>query len=384
MHRIVLVCLFVLTSFAAWVPSAAARGNDDDLPKAPQAKSDGLEFSVEGAIMGDSFGAPLNFEKDEEGRTYVVVSIRVENTSDSEKNLVSDKFAFVNGEELIGSSGSTAEQAQDALGLRAMGDSVGHDLQSGSTQVYVLGWRLSVDLDKYELNIDYDGAKRIDIGPWLDQDIDPGELVPSNVAPFRTEDGSFAIGDTLGDDADDTQFTATGYQYLDGIDLGFEVLQPRGKFVIVSFTLFVPGSTSRAFDLGDIRLYSAETNQFTEYNFEATIYYNDAGNSLTYEDLQPGITYEGNVIFDVSLEAADFWLALGGRDDEAESAIHLDSTATSGSSGGASSGSDLITDCSAFADYDEAQDYYADNADAQQYIDPDSDGEACEVFFGRS
>ena len=381
MHRLVLVCLFVLTSLA-WVPGAAARGNDN-LPTAPQAKSDGLEFSVEGAIMGDSFGAPLNFEKDEDGRTYVVVSLRVVNTSDSEKNLNSSKFAFVNGDDLIGSSGDTSDRAQDALGLRAMGDTVGHDLQSGSSQVYVLGWRLSVDLDKLELNIDYDDAKRIDLSPWLDQDIDPADLVPANVAPFRTEDGSYAIGDSLGDDADDTQFTATGYQYLDGIDLGFEVLQPRGKFVIVSFTLFVPGSTSRAFNLGDIRLYSAETNQFTEYDFEATVYYNDAGNSLTYEDLQPGITYEGNVIFDVSLEAADFWLALGGRDDSAESAIHLDTSATSGSSGGASSDSDLITDCSAFSDYDEAQDYYADNADAQQYIDPDLDGLACEVYFGR-
>ncbi len=383
MGRFILVCLFVLTSFAAWAPGLAAKGNDDALPKAPQAKSDGLEFSVEGAIMGDSFDAPLNLAKDDEGRTYILVSIRIENTSNEEKTLNSGKFSFVNGEELIGSSGDTSSRAQDGLGLRAMGDTNGHKLKPGVTQVYVVGWRLSVDLDKFTLNIDYPGAKRIEIDPWLDQDIDPEDLRPGDTAPFITEDGSYAIGDTLGQEEDDTQFTATGYEYLDGIDLGFEVLQPRGKFVIVAITLYVPGRESRAFNLNDVHLYSAATDQFSDYDANATIFYNDAGNSLTYEDLQPGITYNGNVIFDVSLEAADFWLALGNDTDEPLAAIHLDTAATSGSSGGASSDGQLITDCSAFADYDEAQAYYADNDDAQQYLDPDNDGQACEVFFGR-
>ena len=386
MRRIVLVFLLVLTSMAAWAPGLSAQ--DDDLPEAPQAESEGLEFSVEGAIMGDSFDEPLNFEPDDEGRTYVVVSLRVENTSDSEKTLNSSKFAFANAEEPIGSSGETSERAADALGLRAMGDGVGgFEVKPGITQVFTLGWRLAVDLDDYEMTIDYPGADPIDIGPWLDQDIDPDDLVPDDIAPFRTEDGSYVIGDTLGSEEDDTQFTATGYQYLDSIDLGFELLQPRGQFVIVSFTLFVPGSTSRTFNLNDVRLYSAATDQFTEYDSNATIFYNDAGNSLIFEDLQPGIVYEGNVIYDVSLEAADFWLAIGGNDDEALAAIHLDAEAGSGSDSGSSDGAastgQTITDCAEFADYDEAQDYYADNPDAQIYIDPDFDGLACEVFFGR-
>ncbi len=59
------------------------------------------------------------------------------------------------------------------------------------------------------------------------------------------------------------------------------------------------------------------------------------------------------------------------------------SGSSSGSSGGASSGDQLITECSLFADYDEAQAYYADTPEAQPYIDPDFDGQACEVFFGR-
>lgn len=381
MRRLVLVFLFVLTSMATWAPGLAAQ--DEDLPDAPQAESEGLEFSVEGAIMGDSFDEPLNFDPDEEGRTYVVVSLRVENTSNSEKNLNSGNFAFVNGEEPIGSSGETSERAQDALGLRAMGDSLGHALRPSNTQVYVLGWRISVDLDEYVMSIDYPGADPIDIGPWLDQDIDPADLVPDDIAPFRTEDGSYVIGDTLGDEDDDTQFTATGYQYLDGLDLGFEYLEPRGQFVIVSFTLFVPGSTSLTFNLNDVRLYSAATDQFTEYDSSATIFYNDAGNSLIFEDLQPGIVYEGNAIYDVSLEAADFWLAIGGNDDEALAAIHLDAEAGSSSGSDPVSTGQTITDCAEFANYDEAQEYYADNDDAQIYLDPDQDGQACEVFFDR-
>ena len=382
MSRFILVCLFVLTSLAAWAPSVAAEGSDN-LPNAPQAKSGGLEFSIEKVIRGDDFGAPINFDKDEEGRTYVLMSIRVSNTGDSETKVDSSHFSFVNGEELIGSSGDTSERAAKALTMKAMGDSGGYQLRPGAEQVFVVGWRFSVDLDKLTLNIDYDGAKRIDLTAWLKQNTKPSGFRPADIAPFLTRDGSFEIGDTLGGAANDVQFTATGYQYLDGIDLGFEYLQPRGKFVLVSFTLYVGGRESRTFTLDSVHLYSGSTDQFTDYNSEATIFYNDVGNSLTFEDLQPGLTYDGNAVFDVSLEGADFWLTVGGDTDDPLSAIHLDSAATTGRSDGASAGEQPVTDCSAFADYDEAQAYYADTPEAQPYIDPDFDGQACEVFFGR-
>ncbi len=41
----------------------------------------------------------------------------------------------------------------------------------------------------------------------------------------------------------------------------------------------------------------------------------------------------------------------------------------------------LITDCSVFASFDEAQVYYADNPGATD-LDPNYDGRACEVYFG--
>lgn len=41
-----------------------------------------------------------------------------------------------------------------------------------------------------------------------------------------------------------------------------------------------------------------------------------------------------------------------------------------------------VADCTPFADYEEAQRYYADHPDEQSVIDPDLDGYACEVFFG--
>ena len=40
------------------------------------------------------------------------------------------------------------------------------------------------------------------------------------------------------------------------------------------------------------------------------------------------------------------------------------------------------TDCGAFASFDEANAYYADNPDAEAALDDDGDGTACEVFFG--
>lgn len=383
MRRVFFVLLLVFTSLAGVAATPVSAGSDD-LPNAPQAKSGGLEFSVESVIRGDSFGAPLDFAKDEEGREFVLVIIRVTNTGDTEAGVSSQRIGLVNGSETIGSSGETSERGADALVLRAMGDSGdGYKLRPGAEQVFVVGWRLSLELDKLTLDIDYDGAKRIDLKPWLDLDSDPDELRPADIAPFRTRDGSFELGDVLGQAEGDTQFTATGYQYLDGIDLGFEYLQPRGKYVLVSFTLYVPGRESNSFDLNSVHLYSAATDQFTDYDFDGTVFYNDIGNSLTFEDLQPGISYNGNAVFDVSLEAADFWLTVGGDTDDPLSAVHLDSTATSATSPGAASDSDLITDCAQFDDYDEAQAYYSDNPEAQIYIDPDVDGVACEVFFGR-
>lgn len=42
----------------------------------------------------------------------------------------------------------------------------------------------------------------------------------------------------------------------------------------------------------------------------------------------------------------------------------------------------LITDCSPFASFDEANAYYADHPETQPYLDPNADGRACEVYFG--
>jgi hypothetical protein len=41
-----------------------------------------------------------------------------------------------------------------------------------------------------------------------------------------------------------------------------------------------------------------------------------------------------------------------------------------------------VADCSAFATYEEAQNYYAVNPGAAPVIDPNYDGRACEVWFG--
>lgn len=43
---------------------------------------------------------------------------------------------------------------------------------------------------------------------------------------------------------------------------------------------------------------------------------------------------------------------------------------------------DAPLDCTAFASFEEANDYLAANADAASAIDDDSDGQACEVYFG--
>ncbi len=177
MSRFVLVCLFVLTSFAAWAPGIAAEGSADDLPKAPQSKGDGLEFGVKGAILDDRFGSPLNWGANEDGRLFLLVTIEVENTSSETKTLNSNNFRIVDGIQFIAADDGLSKRPEE-LGIPAMGDVLGDMLDADDTKLYILGWRLEPAIDEYVLDIDYGSAKTIDLQPSLDLDIDPGDLKP--------------------------------------------------------------------------------------------------------------------------------------------------------------------------------------------------------------
>jgi micrococcal nuclease len=68
---------------------------------------------------------------------------------------------------------------------------------------------------------------------------------------------------------------------------------------------------------------------------------------------------------------AGLWASCGGADTPAEPTSSPTPTVAA-----------LITDCAAFASFEEAQAYYGANPAAQPNLDPNFDGRACEVFFG--
>lgn len=401
MHRLVLVCLFVLTSLA-WVPSAAAQGNDDDLPTAPQSKGDGLEFSVEGAIIDDAFGSPLNWGANEDGRLFLLVTIEVENTSSETKTLNSNNFRIIDGIQFIAADDGLSKRPEE-LGVPAMGDVLGDTLAADATKLYILGWRLEPSIDEYVLDIDYGSAKTVDLQPWLDLDISPRDLRPSTTGTVSSNGSSRPsnrpTATATATSNDDDEITSDEQDYLDAIaidsallgDAGGNLSDLFGRAADNEYLVLDPDWLSDVGDETDIfRGAYTRAQNLEPSDRQAPI--QEIWLSLTAYTASAADNYElGLTTLDPSyltLANTDLENATDLTDDLiAEVEAFTDDPASYGSAGSTTSGNGTtagsVTDCTPFADYDEAQEYYANNPDAQPIIDPDFDGLACEVYFGR-
>ena len=398
MHRLVLVCLFVLSSLA-WVPGAAAEGSDDDLPNAPQSKGDGLEFSVEGAILDDEFGSPLNWGPNDDGRLFLLVTIEVANTSSETKTMNSDNFRIVDGIQFIAADDGLSKRPE-ALGIPAMGDVLGDTLAADATKLYILGWRLEPAIDEYVLDIDYGSAKTVDLQPWLDLDISPRDLRPSTTNPGSSNASSRPSSrPTATATSNDDDITSNEQDYLDAIavdstllgaaggnlsdlfgraaDDEYLILDPDWLSDVGDETDTFRGAYSRAQNLEP----SARQAPIQEIWLSLTAYTASAADNYDLGLVNLDLSY-------LELANTDLQNATDLTDDLiAEVEEFTDDPASYGDAGSTTSGNGTttgsVTDCTPFANYDEAQEYYADNPDAQPIIDPDFDGQACEVYFGR-
>lgn len=386
MRRLLLIGLVLVMAFAGRMSVAGAAAS---IPDSPQAKGDGLEFSIYAAVKDKQFGDPLNWGPNDDGRQFLLVSLSVKNTNDGKKDLKPDNFQIFNGKDdkgkdvVIKADSKLSDRPKDALHIEGISSGVtsGTSIGGGDKITYMLGWRVPPDLKTFKLKFDYGSGKMVDLKPWLDEKIKPDGLIPPNTAPFQT-DRSLVLGDHV--TLSGVEVTPTDYSDIGSVQ-GFDTIQPRGKFIGVTYTLLNTSTSTQQFDVGRLQLYSASINAFTTYDNDATLYYNDAGNSFEYgADVQPGITYTSTAIFDVAPNSSDFWLAVDAdaKKATANSAIHLDPDADTGS-GSEGGGQDIITDCAEFANYDEAQSYFADHPEAQQYLDPNQDGRACEVHFNQ-
>ena len=397
MHRLVLVCLFVLTSLA-WVPGAAAEGGDDDLPTAPQSKGDGLEFSVEGAIIDDAFGSPLNWGANEDGRLFLLVTVEVENTGTETKTLNSDNFRIVDGIQFIAADEGLSKRPKE-LGIPAMGDVLGDMLDADDTKLYILGWRLEPSIDEYVLDIDYGSAKTVDLQPWLDLDISPRDLRPATTSTGSSNASSRPSNrpTATATSNDDDEITSAEQDYLDAVneqqitlyssvDRAGDLFTDAGNDITLIFDQewiidvaveFVTWQSTYT----DAQALDPSTRQqpIQDTWLEITSLISGAS-----EDYTQFIDFQDTTAADAGIlkinQATELIPVLQGQieDFEDDPASFSDTAPTTSTNSGFT-----VTDCTPFADYDEAQEYYANNPDAQPIIDPDFDGLACEVYFGR-
>lgn len=121
-----------------------------------------------------------------------------------------------------------------------------------------------------------------------------GSAEAQSTAEVGTE---YELGQVI--DADVFDITVTGAELVPSIQT-YETLSPRGVFAIVYFDVTNTSNSSATFPYDDLKL-STSAGQRYDYDSSATIgvtiSWFDSG---IYDDLQPGLTYQTAVIFDIS------------------------------------------------------------------------------------
>ena len=176
-----LTLLLVLTLI---LPVLAGAESANDLPKGPHYETNTWEMTVSAAIVGDAFGTPLDWGANEDGRQFVLVTLRVKNVSNIDQVIKSNQFGIVDGGMVM--ADDKLSKRPDILHIRAMGERAGTTLLPGQSEDFILGWRVSPSLNTFMLDFDGpsgDAKERLDLGPWLDLDIAPRDLVPNSPVP---------------------------------------------------------------------------------------------------------------------------------------------------------------------------------------------------------
>ena len=413
MRRLVLVGLFVLLSCVSWAPSAT-RAATSDLPDAPQASGNGLEFSVESALSGSSIGDPIALGKRDDGKHYVVAAITVDNTSDASKLLYSKKFRIVNGKDYIKPDQDLSDGLRDTVDLQATGDIVAETLAAGDTREFGFVWLVPSNLRTVKLDLDYGDADAVDLKPWIDQDTAAADLSTTTSSTGRSSANTNESAPTAKPTSrptsrptarptaapDPDKITSAEQDYLDA--------QAREQNMI-GLAASSLGDLFGQLDGNSYLLLDSTWNSKVDTQF-AIIRRADAeaqalSPSVRQQSIQDqwlqitGLTVQASDEIDTGLTNLDPDSLQAGSNDLTQATALLNplqsdiqnfkddpasfGTDTSINGDGGSTGGGVVSDCSAFASYDSAQTYYANHPEAQPVIDPNDDGRACEVYFGQ-
>lgn len=106
----------------------------------------------------------------------------------------------------------------------------------------------------------------------------------------------YQIGEVISAEVFD--LTVTGVQLVPSIET-YQTITPRGVFAIVYLTIVNTSNTSASFPYHDLKL-ETEAGLVFDYDFDATIdvtvSWYDTG---IYDPVQPGLTYQTAVVFDI-------------------------------------------------------------------------------------
>jgi hypothetical protein len=118
--------------------------------------------------------APLD-----DGRWWLVVVIDTENVGKKTKRLDSDNIWVVAGKKKIKEAGDVVDQVNDSLGTHSMGDMIGTRVGGGRSQTFALVYKVPSRTPSYELVFDFDGEHRVDLAPYIGEQLSVEQLRPT-------------------------------------------------------------------------------------------------------------------------------------------------------------------------------------------------------------
>lgn len=122
----------------------------------------GAEFRIVGASLARSHGAGTGLGPLPDGRGWLVVSVDIRNIGREDRGFDSDSFEVVADGKEINEAGDAVDGANEALGLRSMGDMIGTHLDGGAREVFALVYKVPLGADSYRLKLEYGGDRDAD------------------------------------------------------------------------------------------------------------------------------------------------------------------------------------------------------------------------------
>lgn len=127
-----------------------------------------------------------------------------------------------------------------------------------------------------------------------------GDVVETeNEAPIYNVRQSFMI--------DDMRYTITNVQTTKTLEGFFSIKEAGGIFYIISITVENQGTEPREYFTPYFRIFDSQKREFSD-DREAPSYASEYGKELFFEQLQPGLSKEGIIVFDLPTDAIDLKL----------------------------------------------------------------------------